>query len=410
MKKKIMIISSTITILILIFATFSVYAANYYEQKKCIYGNILYVGGNGPGNYSSIQNAIDDANNGDKVYVYEGIYNENINIYKKLDLVGEDKNTTIISPGKSYHSKGIIDITADRVSLIGFSVQSFPNNLNCTNHGIALLECDYTTIRDNIITVKRSEGHPQNGIYMDVSNHNIIVNNVIDSCTEKGLEITLSHDNNISLNIIKNNQYSGISIWGSSNNVISGNIINNNNYCGIYGAICGNFISNNEINDNGYAGIRLVSKSCFNTVFSNNITDNQVYGIIIEYNPDPWIPPSEDNHIYRNNFVNNNQNAYDKYFNHWCKLSLGGSNGNYWDDYNGEDRNGDGFGDTSYVIPGGSNKDRFPFMEPIDINNIVSYGTEFEIKISIPRIKLFLNSWFEVFPILERMFEFLKQY
>jgi len=34
-------------------------------------GNTLYVGGNEAGNYSTIQSAIDAANNGDMVYVYD---------------------------------------------------------------------------------------------------------------------------------------------------------------------------------------------------------------------------------------------------------------------------------------------------------------------------------------------------
>ena len=44
----------------------------------------LYVGGSGPGNYSSIQAAIDDANNGDTVFVYNGTYNEWITVDKSL--------------------------------------------------------------------------------------------------------------------------------------------------------------------------------------------------------------------------------------------------------------------------------------------------------------------------------------
>ena len=41
-------------------------------------GNILYVGGNGPNNYTKIQDAINNANNGDTVYVYNATYWENI--------------------------------------------------------------------------------------------------------------------------------------------------------------------------------------------------------------------------------------------------------------------------------------------------------------------------------------------
>ena len=39
-------------------------------------GNTLYVGGSGPGNYSSIQGAIDDTVDGDTVFVYSGVYDD----------------------------------------------------------------------------------------------------------------------------------------------------------------------------------------------------------------------------------------------------------------------------------------------------------------------------------------------
>ncbi|MCJ2669963.1 MAG: hypothetical protein LN416_05575, partial [Candidatus Thermoplasmatota archaeon] len=48
----------------------------------------LYVGGAGPGNYTSIQNAIFAAEPGDTVFVYNGTYYGNIEIYKTVSLVG----------------------------------------------------------------------------------------------------------------------------------------------------------------------------------------------------------------------------------------------------------------------------------------------------------------------------------
>ena len=59
-------------------------------------GKTLYVGGSGAGNYTTIQSAIDDANSGDTVFVYSGIYFENVIVNKTISLTGEDRNSTII--------------------------------------------------------------------------------------------------------------------------------------------------------------------------------------------------------------------------------------------------------------------------------------------------------------------------
>ena len=60
-------------------------------------GNWLYVGGSGPGNYTRIQDAVDNASDGDTVFVYSGNYQQSmIIVNKKINLHGEDKNTTII--------------------------------------------------------------------------------------------------------------------------------------------------------------------------------------------------------------------------------------------------------------------------------------------------------------------------
>jgi hypothetical protein len=46
--------------------------AQYIEKPfSTSRGGWLYVGGSGPGNYTTIQQAINDASNGDTVYVYD---------------------------------------------------------------------------------------------------------------------------------------------------------------------------------------------------------------------------------------------------------------------------------------------------------------------------------------------------
>jgi len=61
-------------------------------------GNTLYVGGLGPNNYTKIQDAINNATEGDTVFVYDDSspYVENIVVDVSISLLGQDKDTTVI--------------------------------------------------------------------------------------------------------------------------------------------------------------------------------------------------------------------------------------------------------------------------------------------------------------------------
>ncbi|MEE9223781.1 MAG: hypothetical protein V3U51_03425, partial [Thermoplasmata archaeon] len=49
-----------------------------------------FVGGAGPGNFTSIQDAINASSAGDTIFVFNGTYFEHVSINKPLTLVGED--------------------------------------------------------------------------------------------------------------------------------------------------------------------------------------------------------------------------------------------------------------------------------------------------------------------------------
>jgi len=75
-------------------------------------GNVLYVGGSGTNNYTKIQDAIDNASDGDTVFVYDDSspYYENLVVDKSIQLIGEDRDTTVIN---GSGSGDVVYVTAD---------------------------------------------------------------------------------------------------------------------------------------------------------------------------------------------------------------------------------------------------------------------------------------------------------
>ena len=89
--------------------------------------NTLYVGGAGPGNYTNIQDAIDDASDGYTIIVYPGTYYENqIIINKALTIQGAGWATTIIDGSDAtLTSDGLVRIIANGdVTFQGFTVRN----------------------------------------------------------------------------------------------------------------------------------------------------------------------------------------------------------------------------------------------------------------------------------------------
>jgi len=229
---------------------------------------VLYVGGSGPDNYSKIQDAIDDAGDGYIIFVYRGIYHENIVIDKSLTLIGEEENTTFIDGNKSGD---VIHVSADHVVINGFTIRNGGGK-------------------------EGDAGIDINSGYATIS-HNIIAHNGRD-----GIFLNSSSGNTIFQNIISGNKYNGIFLANSFNNTITDNVIVNQTYSpyysrGIYLRLSSsNIISNNTFADNVGYDIFLIGAS-YTTVTNNNCINASglfIGGADVSH----W-----NTHIIKNNYV-----------------------------------------------------------------------------------------------------------
>lgn len=192
-------------------------------------GTWLYVGGSGLGNYSKIQDAIDNASEGDTVFVYSGWYSEDILINKSINVTGQEKDTTIIS---GDNGSEIIKIRDCQVELSGFTIQQY-NGSNII--GMEMIGCWSSTIHDIIIkscnigmlisdTESSSISHNTilncfNGMYLGIiGNVTISWNRIQGNGNGSGIEFFLStlFKNYLTRNSIMNytlGMYLGIANW-----------------------------------------------------------------------------------------------------------------------------------------------------------------------------------------------------
>jgi len=192
-------------------------------------GNTIYVGGSGPNNYTMIQSAIDDAVDGDTVFVYDDSspYYENIIVDKSINLVGENNSKTVIDGNRSVY------VSVDWVNISEFTIQC--------------------------------------GIFLDSCGNNIISDNIICNRSWSGIELSYSCNNIITDNKILGNVH-GIELFHSSNNIITGNIIISNIGIIILSSSSNNNITGNKIS-NCFFGIMLVFSSK-NIIEKNNFIGN----------------------------------------------------------------------------------------------------------------------------------------
>jgi parallel beta-helix repeat protein len=219
-----------------------------------------------------IQDLIDNASDGDTIYVPSGIYYENIIIDKSISLVGEDKDTTIID---GCNIENVVYISADWVNISGFTIQNGTGGITFGS--------DNNNISNNVVLNNQGSGIANDMNFYPYPINNIIINNII-SGNIWGISIGGSSYNNISGNIINHNINCGISIGCSSySNIIDNNTISNCN-CGLflmYMTLCdpaGNIIVNNSFFNSG-----VVTGECacyYNLFFNNTVNDKPLIFLV----------------------------------------------------------------------------------------------------------------------------------
>jgi len=201
--------------------------------------------------------------------VYNGTYVENVVVDKSINLIGEDRNTTIID-GKGIDD--VIYLSVDYVNMSGFTIQ---------NDSISYYS----------------------GVYIKSNNNNICGNIIKDHL--HGIEIYGSN-NTVRGNRIIHNRWGIYFKRDSDNNVLTENFIVHNFNFGVYDW-GGTIVTWNVIADTG-----------------NNCPG-------IPHHHGIYKPNGEYNIYHHNDFFFNTQNAkvYQGYNNYWDD----GAEGNYWDDW-----------------------------------------------------------------------------
>jgi len=236
-------------------------------------GNTFYVGGSGEGNYTKIQDAIDNASDGDTVFVYKGTYNERIKINKSVNLNGEDRENTFINGSPKLVT---IIIDANNIDLTGFTIQT-PGLSQLWRRGIIVYnDSKNIKIYNNIIS-KNYFGIELNDIEgkVDVRIYdNIIIENKygIDGDGDRDSIVEI-YNNNFVNNEVGISVYTNYSVH---NNLVSENSIGIRVRIGLTSLIYNNHIEKNKI------GIRVLL--CGGTqIYENNFIDNDIQACLLKY-------------------------------------------------------------------------------------------------------------------------------
>lgn len=336
------------------------------------------------GAYTTLADALAEAHNGDIIEVQGGVHPAPLLIDKSITLIGVDQP---VIDGGGVGS--LITITAPDVVMQGFVVRdtgdSMPgedtaiiaqapritlaeNRLENVLYGIYLNNAPGSIVRHNLIYPKDVEETLRGDGIRAWYSHDI---QIVENEVYGGRDVILTYTDNavIRNNIVHQGRY-GLHFMYSNNVTVEGNDFEDNSV-GVFLMYSQNIIlrQNTFAYSDGSSGYGLALKDMDYVTASDNVFLGNTVGLYLDNSPSIYdayntfqnnifaynfegvaMMPSVERNIFQNNaFLDNTQQAAIRgrevtSRNIWSQ----DGKGNYWSDYVGYDRDGDGIGDTSY--------------------------------------------------------------
>ncbi|SFV50945.1 Nitrous oxide reductase maturation protein NosD [hydrothermal vent metagenome] len=332
-----------------------------------------------------LQDAIDKAPPYSTIKLSNGLYIGDIVIDKPLSIVGVD--SAVIISGQSKGS--VVTIRSSGVKLHNLTIRDSGKRMENIDSAIAmkrvercsithcrlkdvLYGIDADMIRESNITDNYITSYHQDismrgdALKIWYSHHNNIERNHIE--LSRDVTLTYSNDNTIRDNYFSNSRF-GIHISYSSGNVVDGNRFEFNSVgVLLMGAKDTNLTSNHILSSKGAAGIGVTILGASNLKVEDNLISYNAKGIYIdskahEEGMQRYITANMISHnkeaIHFHQAIKNNTITHNNIYGNIddiIKDTKGGITNlntieyNYWDRYEGFDRDGDGIGDSTHRV------------------------------------------------------------
>ena len=252
-------------------------------------------------NFTSIQQAVGNASEGDTIEVRSGTYYENVDMNRRLVLRGVDtgEGKPVVGNYNEYGWGGTpITVAVDGCTVHGFNVTGSEHGWE--DVGIKI-ESSNNTIVNNVISFIDSVGI----VLLESSNNNTISTNDIYFNDDVGIWLRDDCvDNHLIDNNVCFNRYNGIKLDGGCDNcALKGNNVSFNGDKGIdLDDDCfDSRLIDNDVCFNGDHGIELDWASFNGTLINNNASFNGGIGICIH---------CDNNTLYDNTVSNNTEGIY----------------------------------------------------------------------------------------------------